>query len=174
MSYTTVKAVWPGEKVEDFEELRNGYGSAPVIWNDMSVRYLGCEEYECMHSRKIDLLWPLYKHLGIPLHQRAVLTMTYDRALVFKRDYVRAAEDIRAYMKDFPNTKGGVHHWSRIAEIFESNPDVPAIGFQMTSVSDDLFVGDWDEEREEYGPPDWARFWNIYERLDQYVGVSAK
>jgi hypothetical protein len=160
MSYTTVKAAWPGEKVEDFEELRNGYGSAPVIWNDM---------YECMYSSKCNLLWPLYKDSEISLHQRAVLVMTYDRALVFKRDYARAAADIRAYLKDFPGKGGGVNHWPRIAEIFESDPDVPAIGFQMTSVSDDLFVGDWDEGLQGYAPVDWTPFYSVYELLDKYT-----
>ncbi len=41
MSYTTVKAIWPGEKHEDLEELRNSHGSAPVIWGALSEKYLG-------------------------------------------------------------------------------------------------------------------------------------
>ena len=165
MSYTTVKAVWPGEKVENLEELQNSHGSAPVIWNRMAVKYLGCDEY--MYHRKLDLLWPLYKHLGIPRYQRAVLVMTYDRALVYKADYAQAAADIRAYLKDFPDGVG-VNHWPHIAEIFESNPDVPAIGFHMTSVSEDLFLGEWNEELEESGPPDWAEFYSVYALLSKY------
>ena len=166
MSYTTVKAVWPGEKAEDFEELYNARASAPIIWNDMAGEYLGHEGY--LNSDKLDLLWPLYMHLGIPLHIRAVLVMTYDRAMVYKRDYARAAADIRAYLADFPG-KGGINHWPRIAEIFESNPDVPAIGFHMTSVSEDLFHGPWDGEREDYGPLDWIPFFSVYELLDEYT-----
>lgn len=30
MSYTTIIAVWPGEKTEPYEELRNSHGSAPA------------------------------------------------------------------------------------------------------------------------------------------------
>lgn len=160
MSTTTVKAVWPGEKVEDLEELRNSYGSAPVIWNEISKRYLGLKDHE--YSFHTDDLWPLYKRTDMPAHYRSVLMMTYDNALVMKANYKQAAADIRAFLSDFPMAPGYANHWPRIAEIFDSEPDCPAIGFRMTSVSEDSFQGSYNDETEEYDAPDWSRYWDAY------------
>ncbi|MDR3672519.1 MAG: hypothetical protein P4L36_16860 [Holophaga sp.] len=163
MSYTTVIRIWPGERIELGEELHNSWGSAPVIWNAMAMKYLGAGD--CAYFGCLDRLWPLWKHLGIPEHQRAVLMMTYDRAYVVKADYARAAKDIRASVADF-STEGRVNHWLRLAEIFESDPDVPAIGLHCTSVSENPFEGPWDEEKEDYDPPDWSQCFSVYAEID--------
>lgn len=103
MSYTTVIRVWPGEKSETAEEFRNAWGSGPVIWNDMAIRYLRTVPYGYMAC--IEKLWPLANREDIPLHHRAVLAMTYDRMYVLKEHYPRAAEYIRLYLADFPQVK---------------------------------------------------------------------
>jgi hypothetical protein len=172
MSYTTIKSVWPGERADDIEELRNSHGSAPVIWGDMGQRYLGCGRFEVMWGSNADNLWPLWKRKDIPLHHRAVLALTYDNVLLMKADYARAAADIRAYMKDFPPQSGYVNHWSRIAEILESSPDCPAIGFHWTSVCEDPFQGDYNEDREDYDQPDWSKYWDMYAYLDKAESAS--
>ena len=166
MSTTTVKAVWPGEKVEDLEELRNSHGSAQVVWNEMAKRYLGLKDYE--YSRYCDELWPIYKRADMPAHHRAVLMMTYDDAIVMKANYKQAASDIREFLADFPGRDGYVSHWPRIADLFESEPECPAIGFHMTSVSEDPFQGSYNEETEEYDAPDWDRYWDTYANASKW------
>jgi hypothetical protein len=153
MSYTTILHVFPGEKIECGEELKNAWGSAPYVWDWLIKKYIDAES-NMMYEKSAKQLWPLWKNESIPLHQRAVLLMTFDRAYVSKENYQRAADDIRAFLQDFNNTEV-VNHWPRIAEIFESNPDVPAIGFWHTSVSENPFNGGWDEQNEGYFPPDW-------------------
>lgn len=160
MSTTTVKAVWPGEKAEDLEELRNSHGSAPVVWNEIAKRYLGFKDFE--YSLRSSEVWPLYKRQDMPAHQRTVLMMTYDNALVMKTNYKQAAADIRAFLADFPQRPGYANHWPRIAEIFDGEPDCPAIGFHMTSVSEDPFQGSWNDETEDYDQPDWTVYWDAY------------
>ena len=96
MSYTTVIRVWPGKKSETAEEFRNAWGSGPVIWNDMAIRYLRTAPHGYMAC--IDKLWPLANREDIPLHHRAVLAMTYDRMYILKEHYSRAAEYIRLYL----------------------------------------------------------------------------
>lgn len=166
MSSTTIKALWPGEKHEDLEILRNSHGSAPVIWNAMCGKYYGTKDHAYMFNGTLELLWPRYKDLGIPIHQRAVLMITYDRAYVVKKDYKRAADDIRSFLVDLPPNPEYVNHWPRIADIFEGNPDIPAIGLYCTSVSEDPFCGGWNEEKEEYNQPDWDECFDIYSELD--------
>lgn len=163
MSSTTIKALWLGDRHEDITELRNSHGSAPVVWGEMSARYLGCERFA--YWQHTDKLWPLYKRQDIPVHQRAVLTMTYDNAYVSKANYKRAAADIRAFLADFPQDENYMNHWPAIAEIFESEPEYPAIGFHWTSVNCDPFNGEWDDELDDYGPTDWARLWEVYDTL---------
>lgn len=172
MSTTTVKAVWPGEKVEDLEKLRNSHGSAPVVWNEMAKRYLGLKDYE--YSLRSNEVWPLYKRADMPTHHRAVLMMTYDDALVMKADYKRAAADIRSFLEDFPTLDGYANHWPRIAEVFDSEPDCPAIGFHMTSVSEDPFQGSYNEETEEYDAPDWSRYWDVYAYAAKWPAHNAE
>lgn len=172
MSYTTVKALWPGEKHEDFETLRNSWGAAPVIWNEMCKKYQGSKDNMYFIDGTLDLLWPRWKDLSIPKHHRAVLMMTYDRAYVSKKDYGMAAEDIRKFIEDFPKESGRVNHWTRIMEIYNSDPDIPAIGLYCTSVSEDPFNGSWNEEKEEYDQPDWDQCFDIYEELDALDSVK--
>lgn len=169
MSYTTIKALWPGEKHEDLKELSNSHGSAPIVWGELSVRYLGAKDrfsWGTLFGGSTENLWALYKHLGIPEAYRAVLMMTFDYAYVTKKDYKRAAADIRKFLADFPQPSEYVNHWPAIAELFESDPDIPAIGFRCTSVSEDLFQGPWDEEKEEYGPTPWDKCYDLYALLD--------
>ena len=160
MSYTTIKAIWPSEKHEDLEELRNSHGSAPVIWGALCERYLGGRNDWLFNAKK---LWPLYKNNEVPKCMRAVLMMTFDRAYVERKDYSQAAADIEEFMKIAPPPENHVNHWPHIAELFRSNPDIPAIGLYCTSVSEDPFQGAWNEETEEHEQPDWGRCWSIYD-----------
>lgn len=160
MSYTTVKAIWPGEKHEDLEELRNSHGSAPVIWGALSERYLGGRNQWLF---KTDTLWPLYKREDVPACMRAVLMMTFDRAYVEKKDYAKAAADIEEFLRIAPQPENHVNHWPHLAELFKSDPDIPAIGLHCTSVSEDPFQGEWNEEKEDYDAPDWSRCWSVYD-----------
>ena len=114
----------------------------------------------------IDKLWPLANREDIPLHHRAVLAMTYDWMYVLKEHYSRAAEYIRLYLADFPPNEATVNHWPAIAELFEGNTDCPAIGLWLTSVCEDPFAGEWDDEAEEYSQPDWSRYWSLFDHLD--------
>lgn len=166
MSYTAIKAVWPGEKTETLIELKNSQGSAPLIWGAFSERYLK-SKYSYLLDDENEI-WSLYKRTDILPSLRAVLLMTFDRAYILKKNYEKAAADIEFFLKFFDIPKSTVNHWPRIAEIFKENLDIPAIGFQMTSVSEDLFEGTWNAEKEELEPPDWKEFWSVYDELDNY------
>ena len=163
MSSTIIKALWPGEKQEDYCELRNSWGSGPVIWEWLAQRYLDYEPWTSLS--KIEPIWKLAENENIPLHCRAVLMMTFDRAYVAREHYSRAAADIRRVLTDFPSPEGA-NHWPEIADLFQADPDIPAIGFRLTTVSDDCFWGEWDDDAEEHKPFDWDTAWEIYEELE--------
>jgi hypothetical protein len=165
MSRTIIKAIWPGERHRDYGALYNSWGSAPVIWQFMAARYLRIEKSYDYPSpgwmQSTERIWPLWKRIDIPEHQRAVLMMTFDRAYVLKKDYPRAGRHIRAFLQDLGQYEG-VNHWPHIAELYESDPDVPAIGFWCTSVSEDPFLGNYNEETNDFDPPDWSRCYDLY------------
>jgi hypothetical protein len=163
MSYTMVKAIWPGEKVEDYMKLQNSWGSAVVIWSIMTREYVSDKPTEWLNH--LDDLAKLAYNTDIPLHHRAVLIMTFDRAYVLKRDYEQASKDIEQFFDDFSYPVNFVNHWDTIAKIF-TNAYVPAIGFQMTSTSVDPFSGPYDEETETYLPFDWSTAVNVYDELN--------
>jgi len=164
MSYTTIKALWPGEKNENLEELSNGHGSGPVLWMAISEKYLH-DEMAWLHGEG-KKVWSLWKNGAIPKHVRACLMLTFDRAYVLKKDYLRAAKDIRLSLSELAIKSGRVNHWPRIAEIFESNSNIPAIGLWCTSVSDDPFEGPWNEKEEKHDPLDWNTTFDVYKNLD--------
>lgn len=162
MSKATIVRIWPGEKTECDIDLRNAFGFGPSVWGNVCQKYLGDGNW-MMQEKK---LWPLWRDERLPLHQRAVLGMTYDRVYILKEDYARAAEDIRKYLADFPVDDRKINHWPAIAEYLESNPDCPAVGFWGTSVCENPWQGEYDEELDDYGSVDWSDKWSLYEHLE--------
>jgi len=177
VSSTIVLELIPGnttsEAVSTLKELRNSWGSAPVIWDALCQKYYGCEPHGYSFDGTLDKLWPRYQDLSIPEYERAALMLTFDRAYVSKEHYDRMATDIGRWLETHPPKKDRVNHWVELQKIFESNPDCPAIGLQCTTVSDNPFHGSWDEEAEEYPPVDWGAAFEIYAELDALTsGVS--
>lgn len=162
MSRTTIKALWPGEKAEDLAELPNSWGSAPHVWHAIGKRYID-PDFFMMRAEK---LWPLWKDQTIPVHQRAVLMLTYDKAYVTAENYARMAADIRQFLQDFPVAEGHANHWPAIASALEEARGIPAIGLWCTSVAEDPFAADWDEEKDEPGEFDWSKTYDLYAELD--------
>jgi hypothetical protein len=178
MSYTTIKAIYPGDRTESLEELGNSHGSAPPIWEAMARKYIGVSkayDYPGVGWMQcLDKIWPLWKRTDIPEEHRLVLMFTYDRAYVAKKDYARMALAIRQFLKDFPPHPGHVNHWNHIAELLESDPDIPAIGLYCTSISEDPFHGPWNEEKEEYDPPDWNEVYDLCGEIDGLGAAPAQ
>lgn len=165
MSSTEIKFLKHPEGIIEEVIFSNSHGSAPVVWDIMAQHYLGLPPFH--YNLHTDKLWPLWKKQSIPLHQRAVLGMTYDNTVIVKEDFARAAADIKKFLEDFPVNTQYENHWPGIQAVFESDPDCDAIGFHWTTVNQDPFQGLWDEDNEEYGPPVWGNFWSMYLKFDR-------
>lgn len=164
MSYTTIMEIYPNEKVECGERVRNSWGSAPAIWDFLSHKYLHLPRHA--YFCNIEKLWPLWKNKRIPKCYRAVLLFTFDKIYVRKENYRRIVADIRKFSnvhdKEVVNT---INTWPSIADIIETS-DAPAIGLWCTSVSNNPFSGKWNEEKDEYDPINWDELHEIYDVLD--------
>jgi hypothetical protein len=164
MSNTKILSLKIGKGNEIIKQLQNSWGSAPFIWNEMSKRYLNTEDHS--YQWQIEKLWPIYNDKNIPKHHRSVLMMTYDFAYIKNENFKRAANDIRLFLKDFPPKDGYANHWMEISEIFDSSYNLEAIGFHLTSVTDNLFNGEWNEEKEDYDGIDWSNTFEVYDLLE--------
>lgn len=166
MSTTTVKVLKYPLGVVDSIEFRNSHGSAPVVWDLMAQKYLKLPPFNYMFNT--DKLWPLWKRKDIPESHRAVLGMTYDNAVIAKKDFGRAAKDLRFFLNDFYFNPEHENHWPAILNILESELDCDAIGFHWTSVTEDPFLSDFDEDLDEYKTFDYSKFWSLYDSLISY------
>lgn len=151
MSYTTIKAIWPGERAQDLKELRNSHWSAPYVWDILARRYLHADWQDAT-----DKLWTLADDRTLPPFVRAVLVMTFDRAYIAKNHYRWAASQILEFLNRLGHF--GPTHWGRICYLLGQEPDCPAIGFQMTSCGEGL----WEN------PIDWPKTFEVCE----YFGAS--
>ena len=176
MSRTTIIGIWHGEKIESLEELANSWGSAPPVWEAMAERYLNCRDsYNVPGTGWMQLgdkLWDLAKRKDIPMEHRAVFMLTFDRAYVAKKNYPRMVEAIDQFLKDFPPKAGTVNHWRRIIGVLHihdgrDSSNAPGIGLYCSSVSENPFVGPWNEEKKENDEPDWKNIYEIFEVLEQ-------
>lgn len=163
-----IKFLTKNEGVIHTLEFQNANGGAPLIWSLMGTRYLGFQTPSqwLFDSEKI---WPLYKQENVPLAEKAVLLMTYDRAVVTKPYFSKACEDILNFLDTFKDCidPERVNHWYKIADAFKQNPNCEAIGFYWTSVGEDPFLGEYDEECEEYLKfSNWNDVWSVYHTLE--------
>jgi hypothetical protein len=164
MSSTIVYHVRPGIDAEEAFRLQNSWGSAPYVWEQMGMRYLGWSQ---LKIGEVDKLWPLYLREDIPFHHRAVLVMTFDRAYIGDDNCHRAAECIRMFLRDFPPPPTHVNHWEKIANYMEQKPNFRGIGFQHTTVAEYLWIGKYNECKEVYDPIDWDRFYDVFDKLEE-------
>ena len=144
--------------------LSNSHQGAAVVWDTMCQEYLALPPFLFLtHS---DNLWPLWKKKHIPKYHRTVLMMTYDNAIILQKDYARAAEDIKQFIKDFPETRRS--HFNSILNMFNKLPNSPAIGFWWTSVNENPFIGKWNKETQKPYEFEWTRLWDMYEKFDSF------
>jgi hypothetical protein len=172
MSFTAVKILYPHadpyRPAKTMSELPNSWGSAPYVWEVIYRKYINDGGHFLING---DRLWPLGGNKSLPNHERAVLLMTFDNFYTLRKNFVRAAGDIRRFLEENPSPPGNVNHWPAIADIFLASAkkrSVPAIGFRCTSVSEDLWNGHWNEETQSHDPVDWDRKYEVYDCIDTW------
>lgn len=168
MSYSTIQAIWPGEKHENLMEYQNSYGTAPIVWNYFCEKHLRLDKYWWLSNatKTPNLLWNAWKRADIPESHRAVLLFTCDNIYVKKQHYRRFAKDLRQFLEAVMISANTVNHWPRIAQQFEMEPEYPALALWCTSVTADRFDGPYNEETNDYEPFDWDKSWSLYDELD--------
>lgn len=169
MSSTTIVGLWRSPDggirgVKDLMELHNSWGSAPVVWDELAQRYLEMKPHSYIFE--CERLWALWKEQGIPEPYRAVLSLTFDRAVIERSNYQRMARDIEEFLREFP-PKGGsyANHWTGISDFLDAMPEAPWIGLHCTSVDNNPFLT-YNEETGASEPIPWSEVFDLYKELE--------
>lgn len=156
MSVLSVLSVRPGRDFDVLAEYGNSFGFAPALWSALSVRYLSSDAAWLFNSAG---LHKLYDDPKVPAAVRRTFGLTFDRVYVKAEHFAQAAKDIDEMLTAYPEVTG---HWRAVKRHFEEPDGATALGFKVDQ-ADELWQGQWDEESEAYGPPDWSKFYDPYD-----------
>jgi len=159
MSYTSVYKLYK-TKVSCIEELRNGHGSGPAIWDYISLKLYGKKMSIFEQDKNF---WSSYKDQRLSEDEKAVLLSTYDYAYVGVDDLERfsaACKTVHKLILD--KTDWDWSHFEKIGEIskcLSKKHDHRCRGLCIgcTSVSDP-----WEFEDVKN-----LKSWNIYRELNK-------
>lgn len=165
MSYAAVYGLRLGESAESILELPNAWRFIPFIWRKLFEKHVSTT---VSYLEGLDRLWPLVDTVEVAAEHRAVLAMTGDKVYIERQHYARAASDLRKFYEHFSGDDTG-QHLLTIAELLETDPDYPAIGFYGTSVGECLWETgcgyDPETDTDIEIPVQWDDAWSLYERL---------
>ena len=146
MSYCEIIYFQDGKPVAG-QEFKNAHGGAAFIWSALSKRYLGHDNW--MMAGVLNegrALWDLAKRQDLSVFERAVHAATFDRAIVRREDFTQFAADLRKFVETYP-PRDRVCHLLSWASAVESS-EHEAIGFYMMSVSDNLWFGRDEDDKD--------------------------
>ena len=147
-------------------EYANSWRGSAWIWGVLFDKYLKDprREYDSWLNR-CDDLWPIWKRDDMPDFERAVLLSTYDKAIIYRENYLKFVRHLREFVESHPAAHP-VHltEWAKYIEHCDSE----AIGFMGTSVTGSLFT-DWDQEKDEpiyYNLNTGDEHFEVYESIE--------
>lgn len=150
-----------GKKVRHWSEHRNGWGSAPVVWDYLANKYLTPTVSGSFGREKE--VWKLGRSDGLSDAELAALFFTFDWAYAPKNSLGQIADWFNEFSALVASTQyAGVNHWDAFAEelrnVDRSKKDYRLFGVCVacTSVSDmwayatpDNFASAWPISKED-------------------------
>jgi hypothetical protein len=114
MSTTTVYSLFK-TKVSCLNELRNGHGSGPPVWDYISLKCTG-EKFPMFDPVKSKAFWELWKDKRLNEEEKAVLLSTFDSAYVEAEHLDKFADACRnVHKRIIEDTPWTWSHWELIA-----------------------------------------------------------
>ena len=151
MSYSTLYLVPELGEIEEFEEFRNGHGSAPVVWDYLFEKYITLGPGEYRHEQ-YEKTWELVKDDRLSKNEKISLVFTFDHFMCKKKDFDTLSMALREmgliYLVKKPTY---VNHLVAIADALDkmkNDPRTVATCINHTSVGDAWEVSELNEDRE--------------------------
>lgn len=164
MSHTTVMVFKndDAKTIDDVCDLRNAWGTAPVIWDYIAgvsgkSWIVPNEEY-----------WQQWRNTNIAIDARIVFAMCFDRCFISRDNFNRAADAIDGFIRIAKIDAGRANHWPKIADMLRQEwpADVAGVCFNWTSVSRNEWHGEYNDEKEDFDPVDWSEKWELFDLID--------
>lgn len=147
MSCATLYVFRMDGEFETYNEYRNSWHGAMLIWNNMAEKY--GTPFNLLDEKSMKGLWGLADDPKVPLHDRITLATTFDRFVVYSGDFQKLVEALRESAKWMPAHCHINKQADDVEKIMESNakcsnPDLHIIGiaWNATSVVDTWETGE--------------------------------
>jgi hypothetical protein len=101
--------------VSHFDEFRNGWGSAPVVWDYLSEKYIPEKPVYSLDKAHMDKVWKLASDDRLEGDEKLVLLMTFDFSYVPRDKLTEAADACKQFAVRTSHVPG-VNHWAAIGE----------------------------------------------------------
>ena len=168
MSYCAIEVFRDG-KIDDEKEFGNSWGGSARVWSSLWDRYEKKHEYDSWMMDDTRRLWDLDRDPRLQEFEKSVLVLTFDRAIVWRGNFKRMADDLKSFAAEYPVTGKADHlaSWAEFIQGLAEDPSNEAIGVIGTSVTGDLFNG-WDQETDtpiEYNLHKDTKHIEVYEYL---------
>ena len=147
MSYTTLYAFKQDGSIETHAEYKNAWHGAMIVWNSMAERYN--TPFNLIDEKSMLALWALAGDKKVPLHDRITLATTFDRKVVYSKDFQRLVAAMKESAKWLPEHCHIGKQVADIEKIMELTPDIIAVGWNQTSVVDSWSSGEYRNTYEE-------------------------
>lgn len=166
MSSTIIYAVEKGVPPEVIASFANSWGSAPVVWCALCKQAGFGESSWLSGLNDSEFSWnKLCNSEKLTEVDKCMLYLTYDFCYVKNKHLKMVAKGIRTWCRRNQTPAGFANHWPAIADLFDkwAAEGIANVGFQMTTVSENPWEGDWNEDLEEFEMIDWGKAWSLFD-----------
>lgn len=151
MSRATLHAFRNDGEISNFAEYKNAHLGAVIVWTKMGEKY-GVPNAETMifNDAVAQKIWNLGRDEKVAEHDRITLVTTFDRVIVYAKDFPRLVAAMRESAKWLPphcHISAQADDIEKIIELNRTSTDSTiAIAWTQTSVADCWGSGEFDEE----------------------------
>ena len=170
MSFCQI-VIFRNNKPDEFHKFNNSSGGVNYIWDRVYEQFLQDPQNQFDHwiinNFTLQKLCELPKRGDVPLFMKAVHVSTYDNAIIEQKNLRKFVNHLREFLQFFgKNDK--VCHLHAWANLIEQNLDAQAIGFHVTSTSENPWIIGTDENNGEliyYDLGSGKKHFEVYQNL---------
>lgn len=148
MSYTELYEI-KDNKVFLIGEVKNAFKGAMYVWNQISKKYFGLDNFPLFDEDLRMKIWNAQKHNNLEPHEEIVLISTMDNVTVNKKDLEKLIEAFEKYGEEHKNSS--FSEQARIIKCYlEKFGDDSLLAWNQTSVNQFCFEGEYNEDEDYY------------------------
>ena len=160
-------------KPYDSIEFRNSHGGAARIWESLYNHHVrdwsNPEErgWIVASDEKMKLFWDLWKTSKLSMTEKLVFLFTFDYAILYRRNFLSFAVELRDFIARHPVASGRVDHlgaWADALYDLYDEKEAEAIGLWGTTVGDNLW--------EDYDLSVSDTHWDIYTAIEETLRIN--